>query len=35
MNNRKIHVERNVLNAAQRQKRIYGFDVYAGFEGNY
>ena len=32
---RKIHGESNVWSTAQRQKVIYGFDVHAGFEGNY
>ena len=30
-----IHDESNVWSAAQRQKKIYGFDVHSGFEGNY
>ena len=32
---RKIHGESNVWSTAQRQKQIYGFDVYAGLEGNH
>ena len=31
---RKIHGESNVLSIAFRQKKIYRFDVHAGFEGN-
>ena len=29
---RKIHDENNVWSTAQRQKKIYGFDVDVGFE---
>ena len=32
---RKMHGESNVWSTAQRQKKIYGFDVHAGFEGNH
>ena len=32
MKDRKIHVEGNVWSTAQRQKKIYGFDVHVGFE---
>ena len=35
MKYRKIHGESNVWSAAQRQKKIYRFDVHAGFEENY
>ena len=35
MKDRKIHGESNVWSAAQRHNKIYGFDVHAGFEGNY
>ena len=35
MKDRKIHGESNVWSTAQRLKKIYGFDVHAGFEGNY
>ena len=31
---RNIHGESNVWSAAQRQKKIYAYDVHAGFEGN-
>ena len=34
MKDRKIHGESNVWSAAQRQKKIYGFVVHAGFGGN-
>ena len=34
LKNRKIHGENNVLGAAQRQKKIYRFDVHAEYEGN-
>ena len=30
-----IHGKSNVWSATQRQKKIYGFDVHAGFEGNH
>ena len=30
---RKIHGENNVLSAAKRLRKIYGFHVHAGFEG--
>ena len=32
---REIHGKNNVWSAAQRLKKIYGFDVHAGFEGSY
>ena len=32
---RKIHGESNVWCTAQRQKKIYRFDIHAGFEGDY
>ena len=32
---RKIHDESNVWSTAHRQKKIYGYDVHAGFEGNH
>ena len=35
MMDRKIHGESKLWSAAERQKKIYGFDVHAGFEGNY
>ena len=35
MRDREIHGESNVWSAALRQKKIYGLDVHAGFEGNY
>ena len=34
MKDRKIHGESNVWSTAQRQKKIYKFDVHAGFEGS-
>ena len=35
MKDRKIHGKSNVWSTAQRQKKIYGFDVHAGLEWNY
>ena len=35
MKDRDIHGESNVWSVAQRYKKIYGFDVHSGFEGNY
>ena len=32
---REIHGENNVWSTAQRQEKIYGFNVHAGFEGNH
>ena len=32
MKDKMIHGENNVWSTAQRQKKIYGFDVHAGFE---
>ena len=32
MKDRKIHGESNVWSTAQRQRKIYKFDVHAGFE---
>ena len=32
---RKIHGESNAWSAAQKRKKIYGFDVHVGFDGNY
>ena len=34
MKDRKIHGESNVWGTALRYKKIYGFHVHAGFEGN-
>ena len=35
MNDMKIHGESNVWSTAQLQKKIYGRDVYVGFELNH
>ena len=35
LNNRKIHGESNVWSTSQRHRKIYGFDVHVGLQGNY